>query len=202
MPRAISKRCRSASRLIDRLSNVSFILAQVDTWWFLHKCARAHRHTHTHTLSLSLSHTHTISQKYSYLPLWVLPRFTLCIFSCPKTFYLGRQPIPLHWPSFPSSGFVECVFPHDVDEAAWAPSPVLGLLSPREPGLCPPPQHICSTVPRKLAHGSPFSDTSYLFLWDTIEIDVFFFFLLDLVKSHSKESESLVLSDSLQPHGL
>ena len=154
MLRAISRRFQSGSRLIDHLSNVSFILTQVATWWFLHMCARIHTHTHTHT------HTHKSSQIFHRGS----PCFTLHIFSCPKSLYLGRQPIPRHWPSFPASGFVECVFPHDAGEAAQAPGPALGLLSPREPGLCPLPQHICSTVPRKLAHGSLFSDTSYLFL--------------------------------------
>ena len=62
MLRAISKRFWSASRLIDHLSIVSFILAQVDTWWFLHMCVHVSTYTHTHTLSLSLSQSHKSTQ--------------------------------------------------------------------------------------------------------------------------------------------
>ena len=142
--------------------------------------ARAHTHTHTHT------HTHKSYQIFHPGSSLVSPSISFPVL---KPSIWVDSPPP-RWPSFPSPGFVECVFPHDVGEAAQAHGPALGLLSLREPGLRPPPQHIRSMVPRKFVHGSLFSDTSYLFLWDTIRNRCFFFFLLDLVKFHHNESES------------
>ena len=155
MLRAIFRRFQSASRLIDHLSNVSFVLAQVGTGGsYTYACARAHTHTHTHT------HTHKSSQIFHPGSSLVSPSISFPVL---KPSIWVDSPPP-RWPSFPSPGFVECVFPHDVGEAAQAHGPALGLLSLREPGLRPPPQHIRSMVPRKFVHGSLFSDTSYLFL--------------------------------------
>lgn len=61
-------RCLQA---IDHLSSVSFVLAQVGAWWFLHICACLPSHT---------THTHTLPQSSQSL-LWLLPCFTLHIFS-------------------------------------------------------------------------------------------------------------------------